>query len=342
LELELNFEVRNGRVEVMVVDDNILFTNLQTDDWLPFGFGWLEPLIVGSVQDEIQRVIGEQVIDLVETLVADYLNAFILETELFAGVSIVASISDLDVTDDGLQMMVDAFFQGNLIKDIPNGAGSARVAGSPPSWPLSTQDPFAIAASGDLINQLMFTIWGTGYFEGTEIDGILIQGLSGGAIPAPIGPVERLEIDFGLPPSIHPVQLGDQTASLAIGEWKMHFFREDGEEVDFRINLEAGLDIFIEDGKVKINIDDRPAEIELGVATFSGPEGLDKGDLSALGRLMIPSLLGSVTSFLPSIDLPSVPLGTLADNLEGRELTIQDGDISMTNTSWLLIEANIE
>ena len=57
---------------------------------------------------------------------------------------------------------------------------------------------------------------------------------------------------------------------------------------------------------------------------------------------MIPSLLGSVTTFLPSIDLPPIPLGTLAENLEGTELTIQDADVSMTYTSWLLIEANIE
>lgn len=342
LELELNFEVRNGRVEVIVVDDYITFTNLQTDDWLPFGLGWLEPLIVGAVQDEIESVIGEQVVDLVETLVADYLNAFILDTEIFAGVSIVATIAELEVTDDGLQMLVDASFQGALNKSIPNGAGSARIAGSAPSWPLSTQEPFALAVSGDLINQLIFAIWGTGYFEGIEIDGVLIQGLSGGAIPAPIGPVEHLEIDFGLPPSIYPAQLGDMTASLAIGEWKMHFFREDGEEIDFRINLESGLDLFVEDGKVKIDIDDRPAEIELGISTLSGPEYLDKGDLSALGRLMIPSLLGSVTAFLPSIDLPPIPLGTLAENLEGTELTIQDADVSMTYTSWLLIEANIE
>lgn len=340
LELELDFMVENGQVEVYVVDRTIEFVNLQSDDWLPWGFGWLEPIIISAVQDEVETAIGDQAQSLIETLVTDYLNNFTLDFELFAGVSLNASISSLDVGEEGLRMGTDARLHGSLVKDVPNGAGSARLAGTPPAWPLTNTRPFAAAVSGDIINQLIFAIWGSGYFDGIEIDGILIQGLSGGAIPEPIGPVDNLEINIGLPPSLHPADLGDMTATLSMGEWQMRFTREDSEIIDFRINLEAGLDVFVENGKVKLQVDNRPAKIDLGVATLEKPEYLDGGDLSALGRLMIPSLLGSVTTFLPAIELPPIPLGSLADGLS--DLTIQDADITMTSDSWLLIEANVE
>jgi len=314
--------------------------NVQTDDWLPWGFGWLEPIIIGAVQDQVEAAIGDQAEALIEGLVADYINNFVLDTELFTGVNLNASIAYLGVAEDGLRLEMDAGFQGDFVKDVPSGVGSAQGAGYAPSWPISTAKPFAAAVSGDLVNQLVFAIWGTGYFDGIELDGVLIQGLSGGAMPAPIGPVETLRVNIGLPPSIHPVSLDEMTASLAMGEWQMEFTREDGEVIDFRINLEAGLDVYVENSKVKLKIDDRPAKIDLGVATIQGPEYLDKGDLSALGRLMIPTLLGSVTTFLPSIELPPIPLGTLASGLP--DLTVQEADITMTNNSWLLIEAEVE
>ena len=180
LVMELDFSVENGEVEVSVLDRTVEFVNLGSDDWLPWGLGWLEPLIIGSVQGQIEAAIGEQAQLLVEGLIADYLNNFILDFELFAGVNFNAMISSLDVGEEGLRMGTDARLYGNLIKQIPDGVGSALIADAPPSWPLASSGAFTVAISGDIINQLIFAIWGTGYFDGIEIDGVCFR-LSGGA-----------------------------------------------------------------------------------------------------------------------------------------------------------------
>ena len=340
LELELQFYVEDGEVVVYVVDRTVEFASIESDDWLPWGFGWLEPIIINSVQEQVETALGEQVESLVEGLVTDYINSFALDLELLAGVNLRAQVANIGVADDGLRMEMDAGFQGDFIKEIPAGVGSAKFASVAPYWPLTTTRPFAAGISGDLLNQLVFAIWGTGYFDGIEIDGVLIQGISGGVIPEPIGPVEKLDINIGLPPSLHSTELENMTAALAMGEWQMNFTREDGEVIDFRINLEAGIDVYSENGKIKLDVDDRPAKISLGVATLQGPESLDKGDLSALGRLMIPSLLGSITTFLPSFELPPIPLSSFEESLP--DLQIHGADITMTSNSWLLIEAEVE
>ena len=171
------------------------------------------------------------------------------------------------------------------------------------------------------------------------MDGLLIQGLAGDAIPPPIGPIELLRLNLGLPPSFHKPTAEGMTADLAIGEWQMDFFREDGEEIDYRVNLRTGISANVDDGRIHLDPDNRPSMITLGVTTITAPSYLDKGDLSALGRLMIPSLLGSVQNYLPSIGLPVIELGEISDSLQGEELEISSAQISVTDGYWALIEA---
>ena len=57
---------------------------------------------------------------------------------------------------------------------------------------------------------------------------------------------------------------------------------------------------------------------------------------------MVPSFLGSIDGFLPSIDLPTIPLGLLDSGLEGEELVISDAELRLSAQSWVVLEAGLE
>jgi hypothetical protein len=340
MSMELDAVIEDGVVQVIPDNTETSFTNMAVNiDYVP---GLAENLIVGWAQTSIEEMLTEEAETIVADLSAEYLNSFALDTELFAGVSLQANLASLDVGEEGLRIIADGIFYGPVIKSFPDEVGSAIVSEDPPPWPLSTTKPFAAAISGDLANQLMFAAWATGFFDDIELSGILLQGLAGDAVPPPIGPVETLRLNLALPPSLHKPSVDDMTADIAIGEWQMHFIREDGEEIDYRINLRAGVNAIVDEGRIRLIPDNRPSKIDLGVATLLYPEYLDQGDLSALGRLMVPSLLSSVESFLPSIELPVIALGEFSDTLEGEELAITTAEISVTEQSWALIEAELK
>ena len=339
MDFEIELDVENGEVVITTVDQYTDFTGVVASlDYIP---GFVENWIVGWAEEEIEQTLGQEAQRLIEEMVAQYLNSFSLNYELFAGVSIEGVISDLDVAPDGLRISSDALFVGDLVLDVPSYAGSALVAEEAPSWPLTRQKGFGVALSGDLINQLLLEVWGTGFLSEMDLDGVLVQGLAGAAVPPPIGPVGNLRLDLGLPPSFTPPTESDMDVDLSVGEWQMKFTREDEEVVDFRVNMRAGVDVYVEDGKVKLGVDQRTSKIDLGVSTLAYPEGLKEAEFSALGRLMIPSLLGSVGRFLPSFELPVISLGNFSTALEGEVLEISDPLISVDQQSWLLLEADL-
>jgi len=340
LSIQLDFTVEDGLVQVLPVGTTAEFTSMDVEiEYIP---GLAENLIIDWAQDNIEEMLAEEAESLIIELATEYLNSFVIDSELFAGVNLLASVAELDVGEEGLRIVADGTFYGPIVKELSSQIGSAKMAEEPPDWPLSTSKPFAAAVSGDLANQLMFAAWATGFFDNIEMDGFLIQGLAGDALPPPIGPVDMLRLNLALPPSLHVPTVDGMTADLGIGEWQMLFTREDGEEIDFRVNLKAGVYAYFDEGRIRLTPDNRPSKIELGVATITAPENLDKGDVSALGRLMVPSLLGSVNNYLPSIELPSIPLGGLYEGLEGEELVITTAEISVTNQAWALIEADLE
>ena len=85
--------------------------------------------------------------------------------------------------------------------------------------------------------------------------------------------------------------------------------------------LDAGLTLNItEDNSVDLTVDSRPAELILGVDTLVHPDALDSGDLS-VGRLLVPSLLGTVSNFIPALDIPPIPLESISADLEEQSST---------------------
>jgi len=339
IEMILDAAIVDGLVEVIPIETTVELTDPEIDvfwDWIDGAIQYL----FGGIEEQIEETIAVQAEISVTEISQEYLNTFSVDVELFAGVSLRATLSNLDMDDEGLRITADGLFYGPVVKDVSSEIGSAKIAEAPPDWPLSTR-PFTAAISGDLANQLMFAAWSTGFFDDIEMDGLLIQGLAGDAIPPPIGPIEMLRLNLALPPSFHKPTVDGMTADLAIGEWQMDFFREDGEEIDYRVNLRSGVSAYVDDGRIHLELDSRPSKITLGVATITAPSYLDNGDLSALGRLMIPSLLGSVQNYLPSIGLPVIELGSITDSLQGEELEITSAQVSVTDGAWVLIEANL-
>ena len=339
LMLDIALDSTGGNIVTTVENAESDIRNAEVDiEYIPgFAEDWVIDLVVGQIEEEIETVATE----LITTTAAEYLESFALETELLSGVFVESALSAVQTVNDGLRLVLDARIFGQSVVDMPEHAGSLATGGAGPAWPIGST-PLAVAMDDDLINQLMFVVWQVGTLSDIQFDAILLEGLSGAPLPEPLGPAEVVDIAVGLPPVLKPPRIDEMDAGIQLGEWQLKFTREDGEVIDMRIALDAGLSLHVTDeNSVDLTVDSRPAELILGVDTLTHPDSLDSGDLSALGRLLVPSLLGTVSNFLPALDIPPIPLDSISADLEGRVITFQSPNIDVRSDGWTVITGEI-
>ena len=339
LQLDIALDSTGGNIVTTVESAESTISNAEIDiEYIPgFAENWVIDLVVGQIEEELETV----AVDLITETAAEYLESFALETELLSGVFVESALSAVQTVNDGLRLVLDARIFGQAVVELPDNAGSLSTGGSGPAWPIGTT-PLAVAIDDDLINQLMFSVWQVGTLSDIQFDALLLEGLSGAPLPEPLGPAEVVDISVGLPPVLKPPRIDDMDAGIQLGEWQLKFTREDGEIIDMRIALDAGLTLSItEENSVDLTVDSRPAQLILGVDTLTHPEALDSGDLSALGRLLVPSLLGTVSNFIPALDIPPIPLETISSDLEGRVITFQSPNIEVRSDGWTIVTGEI-
>lgn len=337
--LDIGIDSTGNTIQTTVENAESDIVNAEIDiEYIPgFAEDLVIDLVVGQIEDELETV----AVDLITETAAQYLESFALETELLSGVFIESSLDAVQTVNDGLRLILDARFFGDSVVSVPQGAGSLATAGAGPGWPIG-DSPLAVAIDDDLLNQLMFVVWQVGTLDNIQLDAILLEGLSGAPLPPPLGPADVVDISVGLPPVLRPARVENTDASIQLGEWQLMFTREDGEVIDMRIALDAGLSLSIdEENSVDLNVDSRPAELLLGVDTLTHPAALDSGDLSALGRLLVPSLLGTVSNFLPSLDIPPIPLSGISSELGDRVITFKNPDINVRSDGWTVVTGEI-
>ena len=300
---------------------------------------WLPDAILTWAEEYLEDEVAATTEEMVSELISDYLGAFAIDTELVEGVGLSVALADADVSEDGLLLLLDAAVESSA-GSLPSGVGSAITDGSAPSWPLS-DSPFSLAVDDDLVNQILFALWGGGALSGFEYGGTKLIALTGAEIAPPLGPLERLTMGMELPPMIGRATQDDMDADLALGEWHMVFFREDGEEISFSVNVRAGAQVSFNDAdELSLALDNRPAMITMEIGVMSWPEALDPGDLASLVKLMVPPLLGNADNFLPGISLPPIDLGSFSESLDGIELTPQELSLSVESSGWIVLDGS--
>jgi hypothetical protein len=297
---------------------------------------WLPDAILTWAEEYLEEEIAATTEEMIAELVGEYLGAFAVDTELMDGVDLSVSLASADVSSNGLLLTLDASVSSR--GSLPSGAGSAITAGAAPGWPLSNS-PFSLAVDDDLVNQVLFALWGAGELSGFEYGGTKLIALTGSEISPPLGPLERMTLDMDLPPMIGGATQDDMDADLALGEWRMGFHREDGETLSFSVNVRAGAQVrFNDDDELSLELDNRPSQITMAVGVTSWPDALDPGDLASLIKLMVPPLLGNADNFLPGITLPPLDLGSLSDSMSGIELTPQELTLVVDSGGWIMLD----
>jgi len=264
--------------------------------------------------------------------------------ELGEGLEMEAALGSMDVVPDAVRFEIDTRIAALSTMDIPANAGSLKTSGAPPDWPISDGARFGAAVDDDFINQLAFAFWHSGLLTDVALPGIAVGGMAGTALPPPLGPAETVVMSLDLPPIASVPRDPAFDADISAGEWRIRFERTDGEVLEFSINLRTGVNADIQEaGSLEVTLDDRPAHIDLEIGVLQSPEALDPGDLAALVRLMIPPLIGNSAELVPTIPIPTVPMGELMDipAAEGLEVGVTQPEMEFTEAGWLLLRADL-
>lgn len=344
-EMDMEVSASNGDVNAQVTYIDVRLDNFSfAVEWVP---SWVEELLYETVQEYVQ----DALLETTETLVADFLEEFLqtfsMETTFGEETPVTLSIElrSLDVTPDGLSMSLDGSTSASLGIEVPPGAGTLATAGAAPSLAFSTS-PLTVAVDDDFVNQLLGTVWTSGMLSNFTFTGAELAAMGAGDIPPPMGPVDLVTVDSGLPMALVSTDDPEWDFTMGIGEMRSTIRRTDGVELAFSSSILGGGRAFSDtDGSIKMEMDDRPAYLKMGVATLDYPEALDPGDLAALVRLTIPPMLGQANEALPGFPIPETHLGDLADvdYLNGKYLSVDDLRLAIRGDEglWITVECGL-
>jgi hypothetical protein len=338
LETSLVADTSGGDIGIDAIDTSAgLFSFGLTVDWFP---DFLEDDLAGWVQGTLEDELATTAEDTVGALLGGVVDALAVSTT-FAGVELDMTVVDLEAAASGLRITMDISLYGAPAFTLPPGAGSLETPDNPPAWPTSATDPFVVLVDDDVVNQLMFAMWSTGALSNFVFSGDELALLSGAVLPPPLGPATEVRIDGGMPPVVSLPSEPDQDVDLSLGELTLGVTRDDGETLEFSINVRAGAVLLVnDDGELTFDLDNRPAKVGLAVGTLGFPEPLDPGDLAALVRLSVPPLLGSASAFLPGFPTPTMDLGEITGlpALAGVELGLEDPEVQVEEQAgWLIL-----
>lgn len=334
IDVELELDTVDGAVVATPVSTVVSLQGFGvTVEWFPDS---LEDDLASWTQEDLESQLAAQVEDQMGALVGEYLSAFGLDTE-FAGMQLHMQLTGARAAEGGLGLTMDAWISGDVALDLPDGAGSLATDGDGPSVPLVTDAPFAMAADDDFLNQVLFSVWASGALSGIAFGNTELTALAG-EIPSPLGPVQELRIDLGMPPVMGEATWADQQLDLSIGELRLTAIREDGEMTDASVNVRTGASLeFQDDGELGMSLDNRPAYMTLEIGVETAPPNLDPGDMAALLKLSVPPLFGSLVDFVPGFPVPSIPLDSFGDVFAGQSLAFTD-PTARVEDGWLIVE----
>ena len=234
----------------------------------------MEDFLQDWLEEELESQVSEAAQDSLPELIEDLIDSLLVNEEIAEGLELEVELSSVEVATDGLRIVGDGrvYASGVDFSGLADSVGSLKTSQSPPDWPLS-DEPFSVALDDDLINQILFAMWAKGDLSGFSFSGIKIGALSGAPLQAPLGPADSVSFDMRLPPMVSRTDVDGMAIDVGIGEFRITFYREDGEVLDFSVNVRTGAKLEVnDDAELSMYMDNRPAYMTVEVGTIEGPE----------------------------------------------------------------------
>ncbi len=345
--VQLDLTAALSRSKQVVVEVSHVVPRVDGLTWQSDGVpAWAADLLTGTLEDLLEDTLGAQADDALSALLAEGLAAFGVDLTIGAAgeLGVLATLGEIRLAPEGVVLGFDMRTEARAPAfALPEHAGSLRRETGPPAVPSNGPWPLLVLIAGDVLNQALFATWHAGFATGLGFTGEAIEAASGAALPPPLGPARLVTIDLGLPPVLTPAD-GDYDANLGVGELRVDIERTDGAHITTSLSVSGGADVRVQDGGLVVDLDGRPASIDLNAGMLAWPEALDPGSLSSLFRLAAPGLVRSAAEALPPIPLPSVDLGAITglSSLQGTTWQVTDGDVRLQADGWLRIEAEME
>ncbi|MFT5433353.1 MAG: hypothetical protein ACI9OJ_004059, partial [Myxococcota bacterium] len=335
--------------DVVVTLDNFLVGSVALDAFIeeyptlgPAFTGALSAYVHELVVEKLQALVGE----MTSTLVGGLLDGFAYETTFGEAVPIDVTLllTGATVAEHGINLELGATIATSLGDGVPVGplTGSLASPSSPPIANFSSA-PVAFMVDDDLLNQAAFAAWFAGPLTGLTLRPADLGDVDLSAVPEVFAPIETLTLDLALPPTIGPrTQEDDFPYEVSFGELTLEIDTTSGRHFGCSISARSGFGLqFNESGSLSPRIDTRPKFVDLAVGCFDVPDEYDAGDIAAVIKLGVPSLLNR---FVPGFEfeLAAFDLSAFSDSdtLAGKSLELQGltAEISGPEANLLLIE----
>ena len=308
------------------------------------------PSLHDALKDIVEDMLGGQLEESLGGFVDGFLGSFAIERTFGETVPVTVrfAVSELAVQPGGLELTLDGSFSAPAGLPTPRpGAGSLRTDDPAPVVALTTR-PLAVALSDDAANQLLFASWWSGLtsnFSASEALGGSEVDLS--ALPEVFQPLSEAVLDIGLPATLLPAGDPEYHYDMAAGEVGLQLLVGADRRFHARLHVRAGVRMAIDEaGSVAMQLDNRPRYLTVAAGVDVVPPGLDPGDVAALLRMMVPSLLGAAKTSLPGFPIPSIPLSTFSDSIpdfQGWELALKDPSVRKLGDGggYLVIDGDV-
>ena len=309
------------------------------------------PALHDALKQIVEGMLGSQLEESLGAFVDKFLSTFAIERTFGQTVPVTVrfSVAELAVDRAGLELTLDGSFSAAVGLPVPPpGAGSLRTDDPAPKVALSAR-PQAVALSDDAANQLLFSSWWGGLttdFSAAEALGGTDVDLS--ALPEVFQPLSGAVVDLGLPATLVEAGTPDYHYDLAAGEVAILLLVGADRRFRARLHLRAGVRVALDaSGQVVLELDNRPKFLTVAAGVSEVPPGLDPGDVAALLRMMVPSLLGAAKASLPGFPVPAIPLSTFSATVaefQGTELALKDPAVRKLGEGggYLVVEGEVE
>ncbi|MFU8804553.1 MAG: hypothetical protein ACNA8W_12140, partial [Bradymonadaceae bacterium] len=309
----LTLEIRDPRV---TFDGFLLATDQYPD--LAEDFPGTTAALADAAEDALARWIGESLADLVFEMLEGFGEGYAFGTAPV--VTADFGLQRIQVGPFGLLIDFSASFSAPTgFTNLPPSVGSLRTDDSALSGGFS-QAPVAVAMSDDALNQLLFANW---YGAGIADYEMPVDELD--ALPEVFQPLSRLEVSVALPPTFVAPKQPEYAFDLATGGVALELLSGSNRHFDMELHIQAGVSIILdEEGAISLDLDNRAQRITVHANVTTAPPEHDRGDLAALLRMMVPTILGQVGVTYGGFPIPSFDLAAFSDNLssfQGRTIS---------------------
>jgi hypothetical protein len=325
----LALSIDTGEISVNMDDAEVTIDDFYLE--IDYSLG-IEHLLQDEIEEMIIEALEAEITDSVAPMIQESLEQLDLsyETEaLGANLAVAASISELLVEEDGIEMAFDVEISIDAEETTEHPFEGCFTRPRAPD-DISRTGDFALYVSDDLMNRLLFTIWQAARLsdELSTLEGTLSP-IFVGIVGATEG---TLEIDALLPPVI--VQSGDGF-EFQIGEINLDLTTPDaplGENLRMVVDMHIPITPVIEEGMLRLQVGEILAGVDASDEDWLiRPEEIGSILISSLPLEMVTDLVNELEIYVPVYQGVRIINAELARGTDGAS-TMLSFDIQQQET----------